>query len=408
MAAAQQQAIEQQQARERAARRALSQSRQPELPQREPTTKVESPPPAVEQVTLERSADTLPPLPSSVALPDRDDTAIATILPLEEGEKLDIEFVGFDDSVFANGVKVQWAGDESRKPVTVAGLRLTESGVQFRWLPNPPEAAEVAVRNSIVRVRKGGESRAAPLRIPEVVDPLTIDLTSGIVRVPGRCRYQPPADRVFFSLSNADLLPPFIADGVDLERIGLDEEALLRFQFQGDAASRIRLDRQGLAVVAEMEFRYVLPSGDTEGMSITGGNKKRRELGELLDRAAAAQSALPGLQNEFRRTTTELQNVLATRIGEPINGAWVEHPARVAARETAAARLRDKLAALDADIALAEDLIEGRPSFAADMQELEAVAALARQLQGLSGLNFRFFVEVDGEPVTLITSLAPE
>lgn len=189
---------------------------------------------------------------------------------------------------------------------------------------------DAALRNSIVRLAASGEEHLIALREPVVGEPLTLDLRDSTHRVNAKCDWLPPAESMRFAVSLTGQIPVKRIDGPSVESLGLRDETIIVYNFEGDAATKIVVRKAGDSIAAVLASQYVLPSGDVEPLSIARGTRVMQQLQELKKSAANAAAALPGLRTYRQNLDSDLQAAMRMSTGQRLaGGGCIDNPVAV-------------------------------------------------------------------------------
>lgn len=332
--------------------------------------------------------------PSFVALPQPDYTEMAIIA--KPSGNCEIEVLSNSADLTQDGAKLRW------KNQLVAGLRVEEGELQFRWIKDVPPEAEAAICNSVVRLRVASDERFLALREPSIGEPLLLDLKDSTHRVNAKCNWLPPTEEIRFGLTLPDQLPIKKIDGPDVASLKARDETIIIYSFDGDAATKVSVKKAGDAIAATFASQYVLPSGDVEPLSISRGNRRMNQLTDLQADADNARRALPDLRSHHSRMESSLRTVMNASTGQRLSGGgYIDNPVATGQRNMAAAQLQNEIALTERNIARASNLIDRKPSIDADIAALRSVSALARSIDK-APLAYRFFIVVGGHEVDLI------
>lgn len=345
-------------------------------------------------------ANPLEGLPKHLNLPPTEDTSVTVLIP--KATNLELSFVAYDPDLEYRDEMLIWNGDDN--PVLCAGLTMKDNVVLFRWVTNGPEEARTAIINSVIELTSNGEVHPLALRQPVIVEPFQFDLKNSVQFVKCECEYSPNPYDIKVQIVPDPSLPIREKVGCSLDRMSQKDIATLWYSTSDSAATRLEWDRKGNLAALQFNTRYKLPSGDEEPMSIGQGNRKRKELGKLLQRAENASSAINGLKSD----RTSLSNDLARARNLPtwrfLNGVKVRDTVAVADKARLINNLEGQLAATQNSIHLAERLISQKPAMSREMQELERVAELAHILHEAKAFSYCFYHEVGGHRVDLVRS----
>lgn len=354
-----------------------------------------TPPPTPKPPKSSNFAD----FPTAIELPALDYGQMAVIAT--PGVDCKAELASNSTDLTQDGDRIFWKGD------LVAGLRVEEGALQFRWMKDVPTEAEAAICNSIVRLRHGDDQRVLALREPAFGEPLLLDLKSAKHRVNCKCNWMPEAEEIRLAISLPDQLPVKSIDGPSVNALKDRDETILIYRFGGDAATKVTVKKAGETLAATFASQYVLPSGDVEPLAIARGSRVMKDLVDLQTAAVNAREALPKL----RRYKGELQDALRRVMNQSTGqgngrGAYIENPVAAGQRFTGITQIQNEIAANENNIARAMQLIDNEPSVRADLDAMRAVEDLAKSINN-SPLAYRFYILVDGHEVDLV-SWSPE
>jgi hypothetical protein len=290
---------------------------------------------------------------------------------------------------------LHWHSEEGHQ-IAVAGIAIRDGEVQFRWLGDVPQEAETALRNSLIKLDHQGREHVFALREPVQLAAPVFDLTKPAQRIICKVEHSPEPTDVWVDLTSVHQFPPHRHEGKKLLGMRMGDSAMLWWTGAAAAGTKLALVRIGNVAVLKLDSRYKLPSGDEEPMSIPRGNRKLKQLNDLLRDAHSARNAIGELRSYRSRLLGETQR----STGATVNGVWVENPVLVARKAAALG----ELAATDKQIKRAEDLIAREPTIERELRELERVSEVARSLHGRTIISYRFFTVVDDYEVDLVVA----
>lgn len=351
---------------------------------------VESKPVAPEPPAVVEVAKTKPlEIPFAVTLPPSADGQLATLATVD-GE-CEISLATAADELTLDGHALRWG------KAVVAGVRAVDGSVQFRWMNGVPEDAVAAIRNSLLKIKAGNASYYMRLREPVEGEPLKLDMQAATHRVTIRCEALPPVGDIRCEISLQGQIPVKEVKGAAAKSIKVRDEAIVCYDFMGDAATKVTIKSNGEAVSLMLATQYVLPSGDVEAMSIARGTRKMNELTRLQGQAANALSALPLLQQYRQRLNGQLSAAQSMSTGR----GTIQNPVAVAQKTAAISSIQKEIAANEQDMQRARRLIADKPSIDLDVSALEKVAELARSINE-APLPYRFYTVADGQEIDLV------
>lgn len=349
-----------------------------------------TPPPTPEPPTSPAFID----FPATVDLPSLAYGQMAVIAT--PGVDCKVELASNASDLTHEGDRIFWKGD------LVAGLRVAEGALQFRWMKDVPAEAETAIRNSIVRLTSDSDQRVLAFREPAFGEPLLLDLKDAKHRVNGKCDWAPDAEEIRFSLTLPDQLPVKSIDGPNVDSLRDRDESIVIYRFGGDAATKVTVKKAGGSLAATFASQYVLPSGDVEPLAIARATRVMNELVDLQTRAENARVALPKLRSYKGQLQVALSRVRNQSTGQGNGrGAYIENPVAAGQRFTGIAQIQNEIAATENNIVRATQLIENAPSVNRDVDGLREVESLARSIDK-APLAYRFYIVVDGHEVDLV------
>jgi hypothetical protein len=359
---------------------------EPRPPAIEPP-KVDAQPAPIEPEPIPESPLTR--LPATLDLPPASDDQIAIFG--EAPAETELELLSNSKDLVFIADKVQVGGK------TVAGLRLNEGLVEFRWTRPSPEG-EAAVRNALLSLSDRVTERFVALRSPVRIAAPKLELKAPL-RIHGRCDAPPSPGEVRFAF---DLpLPIKSQDGADLAAMQHQDEVVLRYSSAVDVATRVRVRTAAKVLSAEFEMQYVLPSGDVEPLSISKGNRKLRELENLEAAAQDARGSIGRLRSYRSRLGVQLQSAMNIRTMVHSAAGSFENSALAAQKAAAVARIRDEIVATERNIARTQQLIDDHPAISRDLAAIRSVAEFAQSLK-TTPVRYRFYTVVAGRQVDLI------
>jgi hypothetical protein len=328
-------------------------------------------------------------LPAVIDLPAANDDNVAILC--EAPSETEVDLLSNDENLHFLADKVQLQGK------TVAGLRLNEGLLEFRWTSPSPEA-EAAVRNAILRLSDRIAERYMALRSPLIIAAPKLELKAPL-RINGKCDAPPPSADVRFAFELP--LPIKSQEGADAAAMQNRDEAVLRYNSPVDVATRVRVRAAANVLAAEFETQYVLPSGDVEPLSISKGNRKLRELENLEAAAQDAHASIERLKSYQSRLGIQLQRAMNINTMVHSAAGSFENPALAAQKAAAIARIRDEIIATERNIARAQQLIDDHPAISRDLAAIKSVAEFAQSLKA-TPVPYTFYTMVAGQRVDLI------
>jgi hypothetical protein len=148
--------------------------------------------------------------------------------------------------------------------------------------------------------------------------------------------------------------------------------------------AEIEFLKRGKSLVVEIRPKYRLPSGDEEAFYKLAGIKKTKLLMKQVSMATDAQRALPGLQSQLSRVTSDYQSALRTANTPTVgSSAYLE---QVGAQERAKA-LYDTGAALEKQITAAQSMSAQLPRLSADLAAVQALGAWGAKIAESANLS---------------------
>lgn len=282
---------------------------------------------------------------------------------------------------------------------TVAGLRIGDGLIEFRWMKDVAPDSMAAVRNSILKLEAADDEHCIALRSPVKIKAPVLELASSRFRIYGKCEAPPPPGDVRFMFTISAQLPVKERVGCDIEAMKAGDEVVLTYNFPGDAASKVSVIPSGKVLSAEVATQYVLPSGDVEPLTISRGNRKLKELERLREQSIAASNTISDLRSYRSRLNGQLRQV--RYMNTIIPGTSMESPALAGQKATLIASIRDDMQATDQNIGRAELLIAKRPLIEKELVAIDAVAEVAQSLKG-TPFPYKFFHVVGDVKVDLV------
>lgn len=372
-------------------------------PTAEEPLREERPEPVVvtERVTIQNP---LKGLPKNISLPESAQTVPTPIFDLTAPAVLSL--IG-PPEISLSGDTVVWREKEDDPTETVGELRQDGSKVFIVWNSSAPEDGVIALHNSILEVSADGFQAHVALRSPDIQDPFEFDLTKTKQLIICKCDKMPPIEDVVFELSGITGLPVSRTEGADPTKLRIREEAILWYDTQDRVATRLTMKKRGNTVVVEVNSGFALPSGDEDVLSVPRGKKKRRELDGLLTSADEAKRVIGELRSFLSRRQSDLSRFRSMGTFHSVNGVRVENPVLVAQKNNGIAAAQRDIARTQSDIERAEYLIEHRSAIEQDLASLNRISEFARELDALSSISFRFYIEVGDHECTLVRSDEP-
>ncbi len=233
-------------------------------------------------------------LPKYIQLPDNADTQTKTLLHLPDHHSL--SFTSIDPRLTLNKSTLRWS-TEDRPGSPVARLAIRDGKLAFRWLPEPPKEAILAVHNSIVRVQSPRGDSAIAMRSPIAVEPIRIDLKKMVTRIDFKFPNMPPSSEVFLAFTVEPNFPKFLSSGALPEKMRVRDECILRYSGAAGVGTKIMYASRKQGLFVDLRTRYRLPSGDEAPLTFSRCRKKRKVIESLLD--SAARLAKPAINREL-------------------------------------------------------------------------------------------------------------
>ncbi|NOY41658.1 MAG: hypothetical protein GXP26_07480 [Planctomycetes bacterium] len=338
-------------------------------------------------------------------MPFKDATDYVTLSPLDhKARQVLLADMGGTEFVFSTNTEslthtnkvLEWRSAENEKPTVIAGLTILDGALQFIWVEEVPEDAVAAVWNSVVFLKAKGIEHTVSLRAPSEVEPLSIDLTKALQRIPCKCEFLPHLDEIYFELTGIARFPANNRTGMLPLKIKLRESLDIRYTGAQNAGTTVAMKRKGNIVVVELSSLYTLPSGDNEPMSIPAGNRKMKELSEIEAEAKWSKTNVGNMKSSLSSAKTEFAAIQRRNAGL--------NTAAAAAKSLALGELAAEIRSRELAINRATQLIQNLPAIGTEIRELDRVSAVARELHGTKGIEYRFFTIVNGIEVDLVVA----
>ncbi len=224
---------------------------------------------------------------------------------------------------------------------------------------------------------------------PEAIEPLAdaagtivpFDLTKRVIRVVSMPDDLPLANVFCDIQASAEL------GAEPLVNLPLGKKHDLRFSCgipNVAVGTEIELLKRGNSLVVEIRPMYRLPSGDKEAFYKLAGIQKTKLLMKQVSTATDAQRALPGLQSQLSRVSSDYQSALRTA-NTPTMGsrAYME---QIGAQERAKALYNTGIA-LEKQIATAETMSAQLPRLSADLAAVQALGAWGAKIAESANLS---------------------
>lgn len=194
-------------------------------------------------------------------------------------------------------------------PRHIGTFVLIDDVLCFSWRPGIDKIQELAMRNSLLRVKEGNVTHRAALRVPDHVDAIELDLKRPKVAHVFSCSHMPEIEQIFVDITDTSslpghtsLLPHYMASGADIERLTLGDAATLTYNSASAATTNLSIrDRQGRLLFV-VNSQFTLPSGLADDLTILRGKRKEQYLKkELVDAQARKDSGgIATVQNDIR------------------------------------------------------------------------------------------------------------
>ncbi|MBA3481846.1 MAG: hypothetical protein H0T51_08535 [Pirellulales bacterium] len=326
--------------------------------------------------------------PRYVELPPTNDDAITGLTGSVDAK---LELLSLDDALAFEDSRIIYNGK------TVAGLRIGDALVEFKWVKGAPSQSVAAVRNSVLKLTSADKTHHIALRSPVKAKAPVIELAQSSFRIYAKCDAPPHHSLVRFTFGLADQLPVKVLEG-KTEGMKSGDEVLLQYDTSGDAATKVSVRPAGVVLCADFATQYLLPSGDVEPLTISRGNRKLKQLNSLHSQAINAQQSIGELRSYYQSLESSLRRAQSS------GGARDGYAPLVQAQmSVAAGNINREMVATNKQIIRAERLIEDKPSIEADLQEIREIADLAQSIKG-TPIPYRFFMVVKGVEVDLVVA----
>jgi hypothetical protein len=338
--------------------------------------------------------------PKFVSLPSLSEDRVTPLVELPDGV-FKLALLTNCSALRLDGNRLRFIAGDEAQGLTIAGLRIEQRRVEFRWTASAIEEAESELRNAVLVLTTGGQRHAMALRAPQVVEAPVLDLTKSVFRLASVTDHPPDPLHIRFDLKPAALWPTFLHDGDALLGMKIGNSAMLRYTIAEGAATEVRAVPSGNTMAVRLDTRYVLPSGDIEPLSISRGNRKRDRLLGLLDEAEAAPAELSDLRSVASRCQYEIRLAQNADTWTYVNGIHIQDTVRVAAVNQAISQASARLNAATSRGQYLEDLLANAPAIREDVRVLEKIVDLSKNLREQK-LHYRFYTLVGGEQVDLV------
>jgi len=330
--------------------------------------------------TVERHAK-LHLLPQYIELPDPDAEERSAVKLLEVGEVDSLSLIALSDEVELSGDdSINWRGN------SVAILRIYERQLEFRWVGEVSSEAERFLRNALIKLQADGVDHMVALREPERPEHFSFDLKRSDQTLRSTVKYPPPPEHVRFALDLSHLPPHQLTwhQGNDLGLLQAGDELVLEYD-ASKVVSTLKIVRASNRLDATFQTIYDLPFDAGLPLRWNKLNEVDRKIKRDLDSARQLQIALPGMRANLRTLQTRQAQL---RRNVPANNNLA---------------LNQNILQLQQSINRAQTKISNVPRFQQELNELDKVVDLAKEIDG-ANVPFRAYIDLNGHEVDLIVS----
>jgi hypothetical protein len=344
-------------------------------------------------------------LPKSFDLPSPSDFAAQRLTAAKNFDS--VAFTSVSPQLTLVEQTLQWQ-EEGHASQAVASLALQEGQLVFQWMAGAPDEAVAATYNSVVRLGSSTTTSAGiPLRTPLHVEVAQIDLEKRVQRILGKCDYLPPLNSIRFTFSPDPTFPSHVVSGNGLSNLERNDETLLRYHLVDTVATRVQIKRHGSVLAADVQTRYLLPSGEAGDFTLSQGKQKQKELEKLRASVRRANRALEVLRKNRSAAESSLNRWKSAPTAHRVQGTTLINDAVLVGQKAEGIRTASNaLTEINRVIASAERAASQQGAIDAEFALLARMSELAQQITASPGWYFKFYAVVDETEILLIEAVS--
>lgn len=309
---------------------------------------------------------------ATCSLPSLDsgrETAVPLTRLSNDGDPWELKLAAFGarrDSpklrLFPESDATRWRiADEASPDRAIARLGQVDGDLQFLWADAATEEIAERLRWSLLEVASSQGVALLRFNAPQVIAPITTDLGNAENRTNLRLPILYPADALRMDIASIEGLPSFDEPSRVPTGLKEGESYSARLLAHQHVSMHCLFKASGKQLSAEIAFKYQVPTGRDYGLTIRRVQPRIARCEQTLSDIAAAKKAVPGMQRQVRRLSANAANA-------------------------------SRRAALNQQIAAAQNLIAGEGAARQELTFLNQLVTIGEKLHNQGTVTCRFYV----------------